>query len=222
MSGLEGLKNRWGNLKCNIGPWLWRASGAGWACSGILVALALGHVLQDQPDDATELAGMVLQMAAVGVLGWRLGALQEHFGRRPWWRGPVQWLRDFPFEVPKSVTIKPEPIHVSTKVHPARMRTGVPDEMEKRVERLEGEVDSLWNSLDAAKEELTSQIREVEKEVEEHRAKRRKQIERLEGAIETLSLGDLKWEGVALSWLFLGPLLDGAPAIVTGLFSRML
>lgn len=152
MMWLEGLKKRWGNLRRNIRPWLRRASGVGWACIGIIIALTLGFVLKDRPENSVGLAGMVLQMAAVGVLAWRLGALQEHFGRRPWWRGPIQWLRDFPFKVPKSVTLKPESAHITTKAYPARMRTGVPDEMEKRVERLEGEVDSLWDSLDAAKD----------------------------------------------------------------------
>ena len=217
MEIVDNLRRRWKNLRSNFWPWLCRASGFGWGLLGVFAALAIGLLSHSAHADALVLAGTLLQVAAVIVLAVRLGCLQKHFGATPWWQKPIQWLKDFPFKVPQGRTITAEFGGYATAGGSASLREGIPEDLEKRIARLERMTDKLENRLDEVRSELKDEISSLEEDIQEERSRREQQIQRLKSSVERVSIGDLKWEGVALGWLLIGPLLSGEAEVLAKL-----
>lgn len=222
MGALENIGRRWKNLRTNFWSWFRQASGFGWGLLGVLAALSIGLLSHSAHADALVLAGTLLQIAAVIVLVVRLGYLQDHFGATPWWQKPIRWFKDFPFKVPQGKTITAEVGGYATASGNVRVREGIPEELEERVARLERMADRLENRLDDVRSELKDEISSLTENIKEERQKREQQIQRLESSVERVSIGDLKWEGIALSWLLIGPLLTGEAELFAQIIERLL
>lgn len=222
MEIVDNLRRRWKNLRSNFGSWLRRASGFGSGLLGVFAALATGLLSHSAHTDALVLAGTLLQVAAVIVLAIRLGYLQAHFGATPWWYKPGRWLRDFPWKTPEGQTVSLSPTVVSVSAGDLKVKEGVPEDLEKRIARLERITDKLETRLYEVRSELKSEISSLKDDIEEERRKREQQIQRLESSVERVSIGDLKWEGVALSWLLIGPLLAGEAERFAPIIERVL
>ena len=103
-----------------------------------------------------------------------------------------------------------------------RIEEGVPEDLEKRIARLEQITGRLKNRLDEVQSELKDEITSLEEDTQEERSRHEQQVRRLESSVERVSIGDLKWEGVALSWLLIGPLLAGEAELFARIIERVL
>jgi predicted nuclease with TOPRIM domain len=94
------------------------------------------------------------------------------------------------------------------------VREGVPDGLEERVDRLERVVEKIEDRLHDVKADLRAQISTVRKDLEAEKQRRKDRLDDLESSLERASVHNLKWEGIALSWLLVGPVLAGEPELL--------
>jgi hypothetical protein len=215
MEALNALRRRFSHLRSNFLPWLKRADGPAYAILG--TSIGIGSGILTAPDTYTEAsvhAGAALQVAGVAILAVRMGYLQEHFGKVAWWRKPLRWIQNFPFRVPKHVELSVSAEATASGSAEARVREGVPDGLEERVDRLERVVEKIEDRLHDVKADLRAQIPTVRKDLEAEKQRRKDRLDDLESSLERASVYNLKWEGIALSWLLVGPVLAGEPELL--------
>jgi hypothetical protein len=87
---------------------------------------------------------------------------------------------------------------------------------------LERDIDNLRDRIRDAKSELQDEIQSVSEDLETHKQNQADRLENIHDSLERIAIKDLMWEGIALGWLFVGPLMASEPAFVAGWIQLLL
>jgi len=221
LGGAYAKARYWGG---NFLSWLARTKGPVIFVAGILLwTLFWWHLdfwlfwttIESPPIVAVRRSGLCLQLTSVIVLAIGLGRLQRHFDATPWWRKPLDWLRDFPtrFELP-TITADVSLMGRGPSFSADLTALSKDETLEQRVERLENELNQLEEKLDETASDLREEIGSVSDDLEAYKKKQAERMETFEASLERVAIDDLMWEGIALGWLFVGPLMKSEPATV--------
>lgn len=209
-----GLEQRyfwiwWGNFK----SWVARTKGVFSFAVGVILCLAVWSLTDSQIHAVIRRSGLSLQLGAVAILAYRLGVLQQHFETTPWWSKPWAWIRDFPTRFkPEPQIAHGEPATVKVSAQPGTVERSH-ETLEEKVERLDRQVGNLKERLDETKTELLEKHDTLRDDFEEYKERQSEKMDQFQNALQEVTLGDLWMEGVALGWLFLGPLMVTEPRI---------
>lgn len=199
--------------------WLGRTKGVLSFSIGILLSVYGWSLTDASTVTIFQRAGLTVQLGAVAILAYRLGVLQKHFDVTPWWRKPWAWIQDFPTRG------KPEPqiAHGQPATMEITAGTGTVERsqetLEEKVERLDSQLQGLRERLEDTKSELLEKHEGLKEEFETYKERQSATLERFRTSLEKVTLGDLWMEGVALGWLFVGPLMTAEPSFVAQFLS---
>lgn len=200
----------WENFK----SWIARTKGVFSFAAGVTLCLALWSLTDSQTHTVIRRAGLSLQLGAVAILAYRLGALQQYFDTTPWWSKPWAWIHDFPTRFkPEPQIAHGKPATVKVTANPGTVERSQ-ETLEEKVERLDRQVGNLKERLDEVKSELSEKHDSLRDDFEEYKEQQAEKMGRFQDALQEINLSDLWMEGVALGWLFLAPLMVTESRIV--------
>jgi hypothetical protein len=163
--------------------------------------------------------GMSLQLFGFGTVAWGLTKTRKQFNKPTFWQASLIWLKSRPRFKPQHHVISVAGLSVGAAFGRARATVGPgPDTtLERRVEILEQNYESLFKEVGAIDDTLTRKAQELSDAIRTERAEREARDTRIEAQVTDAVAGGLPLDWVGVIYFFIGVIAGTASQEIAAL-----
>jgi hypothetical protein len=189
---------------------------------GVVVAGFLGWVLSSDIEERVRLAGMFLQLFALGIAARALIGLRKSFHLTAILSETWRLFKLIFVEHPPTIAHLSGVLSLGATLSGTLTVTDAHTTFGKRITKLEGEVVELRKRVEQVKADLARDLQSARDEIGQRLREQGERTALLESRVKDIQVGDWWLEAVGLLWLLVGSIVASVPtSTINRVFHRM-